>query len=164
MKRYAKHNLETVNPKDYKLINTNINKMKKHSLLALLSLLLMTSCSTYYLTTKSLEDQLKAIDPNKIEDNYDFRLGLIGVALKGEKNFYNGIDQVKCTDKNGEEKNITVTTNTGIRLTDKTGKKQSLYFDSLFLRDSLVYGSKSHFITLTVDPINLKNLTKIEIQ
>lgn len=138
--------------------------MKKHSLLALLSLFLMTSCSTYYLTTNSLEKQLKAIDPNKIEDNYDFRLGLFGVALKGEKNFYNGIDYIRCTDKKGNEKTIAVTAHTGIRFTEKTGKRQTLYFNSLFLRDSLVYGSKSHFISLTVDPINLKNLTKIEIQ
>jgi len=32
------------------------------------------------------------------------------------------------------------------------------------LRDSLVYGSKSHFITLPVTPMNIDKLKKIEIQ
>ena len=129
-----------------------------------LTMLILTSCSTYYMTSSSLKEQLQKIDPNKIEDSYDFRLGLVGVALKGGKNFYNGIESVKCTDKKGNEENLKITTNTGIRLTDSTGKKQTLYFDSLFLRDSLIYGSKSHFITLPVDPMNIDKLKKIEIQ
>jgi hypothetical protein len=138
--------------------------MKKYIILMNLMMLLLTSCSTYYMTSSSLKEQLQKIDPNKIEDSYDFRLGLVGVALKGGENFYNGIESVKCTDKNGNEKNLKITTNTGIRLTDSTGRKQTLYFDSLFLRDSLIYGSKSHFITLPVDPMNIDNLEKIEIQ
>jgi len=116
------------------------------------------------MTSTSLKEQLQKVDPNKIEDSYDFRLGLVGVALKGGKNFYNGIESLKCTDKNGKEKIVKIQTNTGIRLTDDTGKKQTLYFDSVFLRDSLVYGSKSHFITLPVTPMNIDKLKKIEIQ
>lgn len=116
------------------------------------------------MTATSLKEQLQKIDPDNIEDRYDFRLGLAGVALKGGKNFYNGIDSIKCTDKNGKEKTIPVRTNTGIRLTEKSGKRQILYFDSLFLRDTLIYGSKSHFITLPVDPINVNNIEKIEVQ
>ena len=71
---------------------------------------------------------------------------------------------IKCTDKKGKEKIIIIKTNTGIRLTDNTGIKQTLYFDSVFLRDSLIYGSKSHFITLPITPMNINNLKKIEIQ
>ncbi len=124
----------------------------------------MTSCSTYYMTSSSFKEQLQNIDPNKINDAYDFRLGLVGVALKGGKNFYNGIETLKCKDKNGNDVIFTVKPQTGIRLTDSTGRRIQLYFDSVFLRDSLVYGSKSHFITLPVTPMNVKKLTKIEIQ
>ncbi len=116
----------------------------------------MTSCS--------FKEQLQNIDPNKINDAYDFRLGLIGVALKGGKNFYNGIETLKCKDKNGNDVIVTVKPQTGIRLTDSTGRRIQLYFDSVFLRDSLVYGSKSHFITLPVTPMNVNKLAKIEIQ
>ncbi len=123
-----------------------------------------TSCSTYYMTSGSLKQQLQNIDPNKINDAYDFRLGLIGVALKGGKNFYNGINSIKVTDKKGQEFEIPVTTKTEIRLTDKKGRRVLLYFDSMFLRDTLVYGSRSHFITLPITPMNVDSLTKIEIQ
>jgi len=137
--------------------------MKKYYLLTALLTILLTSCSTYYMTSTSLKEQLQKIDPNKIKDSYDFRLGVLIGALKG-KNFYNGIESLKCTDKKGKEKIVKIQQNTGIRLTDNTGKKQTLYFDSVFLRDSLVYGSKSHFITLPVTPMNIDKLKKIEIQ
>lgn len=116
------------------------------------------------MTANSLKEQLQKIDPNKINDDYDFRLGIVGVALKGGKNFYNGIDSLNCKDKNGKDVTLTITTHTGIRLTDNIGRRVQLYFDSVFLRDSLVYGSKSHFITLPVTPMNIDKLVKIEIQ
>ena len=124
----------------------------------------MTSCKTYYMTSNSFKQQMQKIDPNKISDAYDFRHGLLGVALKGGKNFYNGIDKIKVTDKSGKEFERIVTSRTAIRLTDKKGKRVQLYFDSIFLRDSLIYGSKSHFITLSVTPMNIDSLAKIEIQ
>ena len=126
--------------------------------------LTLSSCSTYYLTNDSFKDQLQRIDPNKISDAYDFRLGLIGVALKGGQNFYNGIKTLKCKDKAGNDVLVNIKPQTGIRLTDNSGRTLQLYFDSVFLRDSLVYGSKSHFITLPVTPMNINTLTKIEIQ
>jgi hypothetical protein len=138
--------------------------MKKFHLVLIVFLSILSSCSTYYLTSQSLKEQLQNIDPNKINDAYDFRLGLLGVALKGGKNFYNGIENIKCKDKNGKDMLFKVQSQTGIRLTDSSGKRIQLYFDSIFLRDSLVYGSKSHFITLPVTPMNIDKLTKIEIQ
>jgi hypothetical protein len=138
--------------------------MKKYYLTLTVLVVFMTSCSTYYLTPSSFKEQLQDIDPNKINDAYDFRLGLVGVALKGGKNFYNGIESLKCKDKNGNDVIVIIKPQTGIRLTDSTGRRIQLYFDSVFLRDSLVYGSKSHFITLPVTPMNINKLTKIEIQ
>ncbi|HEY4785118.1 MAG TPA: hypothetical protein VIH57_03675 [Bacteroidales bacterium] len=138
--------------------------MKKYYFGLTIFVLIMTSCSTYYMTPSSFKEQLQNIDPNKINDAYDFRLGLIGVALKGGKNFYNGIETIKCKDKKGNDVTFTIKPQTGIRLTDSTGRRVQLYFDSVFLRDSMVYGSKSHFITLPVTPMNVNKLTKIEIQ
>ncbi|MDP4240644.1 MAG: hypothetical protein Q8904_14370 [Bacteroidota bacterium] len=138
--------------------------MKKYYFALIILVAIMTSCSTYYMTQSSFKEQLQNINPNKINDAYDFRLGLAGVALKGGKNFYNGIETLKCKDKNGNDVIFTVKPQTGIRLTDSTGRRIQLYFDSVFLRDSLVYGSKSHFISLPVTPMNVNKLTKIEIQ
>jgi hypothetical protein len=116
------------------------------------------------MTPAGFKEQLQQINSDKIYDAYDFRAGLIGVALKGGKNFYNGIDSIKVTDKNGAQTFRKVTNRTGIRLTDTKGRRVQLYFDSVFLRDSLVYGSKSHFITLPITPMHIDSLTKIEIQ
>jgi hypothetical protein len=138
--------------------------MKKIYLLFIPAILFISSCSTYYMTPTSLKEQLEKIDPDKIYDAYDFRLGVAGVALKGGKNFYNGIQTLRCTDKKGNEVIKSVNTQTGIRLTDKSGRKQTLYFDSVFLRDSLIYGSKSHFITIPVTPMRIDSLAKVEIQ
>ena len=98
--------------------------MKKFHLVLIVFLSILSSCSTYYLTSQSLKEQLQNIDPNKINDAYDFRLGLLGVALKGGKNFYNGIENIKCKDKNGKDMLLKVQSQTGIRLTDSSGKRQ----------------------------------------
>jgi hypothetical protein len=116
------------------------------------------------MSQNNLKEQLQNIDPNKISDAYDFRLGLTGVALKGGMNFYNGIESLNCKDKKGNDVIVKIKPQTCIRLTDNTGRKLQLYFDSVFLRDSLLYGSKSHFITLPVTPMNINNLILIEIQ
>jgi hypothetical protein len=117
------------------------------------------------MTSESLKEQLQNIDPDKINDAYDFRIGLVGVALKGgSKNFYNGIETLICQDKQGHYKQVTIKPQTGIRLTDSTGRHLQLYFDSVFLRDSLVYGSKSHFLTLPTTPMNINQITEIKIQ
>jgi len=138
--------------------------MKKYFIAFTILTAVLSSCSTYYMIQASLREQLQNIDPNKISDAYDFRLGLAGVALKGGKNFYNGIESLNCKDKKGNEINVKIKPQTGIRLTDNTGRKLQLYFDSVFLRDSLIYGSKSYFITMPVTPMNINNLTLIEIQ
>jgi hypothetical protein len=138
--------------------------MNRFILILIGLVLTTTSCKTYYMTPDSFKDQLQNIDPNKITDAYDFRLGLVGVALKGGKNFYNGITSIKVTDKHGNAIVHPVNTNTQVRLTNNDGRRIILYFDSVFLRDSLVYGSKSHFITLHVTPMNINTLTKIEFQ
>ena len=120
--------------------------MKKFHLVLIVFLSILSSCSTYYLTSQSLKEQLQNIDPNKINDAYDFRLGLLGVALKGGKNFYNGIETIKCKDKNGKDMLFKVQSQTGIRLTDSSGKRIQLYFDSIFLRFLIPYSDNDKLL------------------
>jgi len=111
----------------------------------------------------SLKSQLESINPEKITEAYDFRFGITGVLLKGGKNFYNGIDSIDVTDKNGKTSRLPVTSHMGVRLTDTAGHHVIVYFDSMFIKDSMVFASKSHFLTLPVHR-NLYSLNKIEIQ
>jgi hypothetical protein len=115
------------------------------------------------MTPDSLKSQLENIDPEKVNEAYDFRLGLTGVLLKGGKNFYNGIDSVAVTEKGGKETKLPVTTHMGVRMTDTAGRSVIVYFDSMFIRDSLVFASKSHFLTLPIHR-NIYSLSKVEVQ
>jgi hypothetical protein len=129
----------------------------------LIILLSAASCKTYYMTPASLTTQLENIKPEKVTDAYDFRLGLTGVLLKGGKNFYNGIDTIEVTDKDGKATRIPVTTHTNVRLTDKMGNSVIVYFDSMFKKDSLIFANKSHFLNLPIHR-NIYSLNKIEVQ
>ena len=135
----------------------------KHLYPFLALILCLTSCKTYYIAPASLKTQLEHINPEKINESYDFRLGLTGILLKGGKNFYNGIDTLDATDKNGTAVRLPVTSHTGVRLTDTAGHSVIVYFDSMFLKDSVVFASKSHFLTLPIHR-NLYSLSKVEVQ
>jgi len=125
--------------------------------------LFATSCKTYYMTPASLATQLEKVNPEKITDAYDFRLGLTGVLLKNGKNFYNGIDTIEVIDKDGKQVKMPVTTHTSLRLTDNTGQSTTVFFDSMFKKDSLIFASKSHFLNLPVKR-NINSIKKIETQ
>jgi hypothetical protein len=124
---------------------------------------LASSCSTYYLTPASLVSQLDKVNPEKITEAYDFRLGLAGVLLKKDKNFYNGIDSIEVTDKDGKPFKMQVTNHTSLKLTDNTGNYTTVFFDSMFKKDSMIFASKSHFFNLPVQR-SINSLKKIETQ
>jgi len=109
----------------------------------LLSAMLLTSCATYYITPQSLQSQLRKAQPN------------------GQ---FNGIYQVNCVDKNGAEKVLPVTNHTGVRITKKDDTRQTFYFVTAFLQDSIVTGSKSTFFPMPIKPINVNDIKKIEFQ
>ena len=138
--------------------------MKTLLLIAILFLTILSGCKTYYMTPDSLKQQLDNIDPEKISESYDFRLGLTGILLKGNsKNFYNGIQAIDVTDKSGKSYKLPVNSHTGVKMTDTAGKSVIVYFDSMFIKDSLVFASKSHFLTLPIHR-NFYSLSKIEVQ
>ena len=124
---------------------------------------MMCSCTTYYLTTSSLNKQLAQIDTNSIHEVYDFRFGMLGVVARG-KHFYNTISEVVVTDKTGETDTLVVTAHTGVKITDKYGVHKIVLFDSMFIRDSLLYGNKSHLINIPIKPFHLRDIAKLELQ
>jgi len=125
-------------------------------------LLSMYSCTTYYLSTESLNKQLANIDTSAVSQVYDFRLGPVGV-LSG-KHFYNSIRKVEVTNKAGEKSVLKVTPNMAVKITDKKGRHKIVYFDTMFIRDSLLYGNKSHFVNLPIEPFRLGEIEKLELQ
>ena len=51
-----------------------------------------------------------------------------------------------------------------VGITKTNGKRQMFYFDTMFIKDSLVYGNKTHFAKLPIAPIPIKDIVKIELQ
>ena len=134
-----------------------------NSIIGIIFTTMMCSCTTYYLTTSSLNKQLAQIDTNSIHEVYDFRFGLLGVVAGG-KHFYNAINEVVVTDKTGETDTLIVTAHTGVKITDKYGVHKIVLFDSMFIRDSLLYGNKSHLINIPIKPFHLRDIAKLELQ
>ena len=132
--------------------------IKKIQYLVMISLLL-SSCSTYHITTQSLVEQLANTQKEKKNTIIIAFPFFIPFTVEG-----NSIRVIKVLDKNEKVANISVTNRTGIRITSKDGKRKTFYFNTLILKDSLVTGKVDHFLGVNINPINLNNIEKIELQ
>jgi hypothetical protein len=119
----------------------------------------LMNCATYLLTTDSLQKQIECATP--VEGTFTFTTGGLFLFRKME---YNGIRHLIVNDKNGKEKSILVTNQTGIRITTKDGKRTTFYFDTMFFKDNCIVGQKTHFFPMPIKPIAFGDIVKIEIQ
>jgi hypothetical protein len=126
---------------------------------ALTTLILMTSCSTYYLTADSLRDQFTGIDSINLKP-------VIVRGPVGEKYSYqaNPIDIIECVDKQGNPIQLTNGPSIEMRVTNKNGKRTIFYFDRVFVTDSTLYGVQSRFMSSIRKSIKLRDIKRIEIQ
>jgi len=118
---------------------------------ALVSMAFLTSCASHMISTSALADQLNG---DAVSKGYL----LAKDAVKG-----NDLKTVKCVDKNGKEKDITVTNRTGVRITKTDNSKTTFYFNTLLIKDSSIVGSKTHFFNDKIKPIKFSDISKIEI-
>jgi hypothetical protein len=123
------------------------------------SSLLLSSCTTYHMTTQSLLEQLADTQKEKkVTVLVAFPLVFPGVVTG------NSLRQIKVLDKNEKECIIAVTNHTGVRVTKKDGTRKTFYFNTLIIQDSIITGKNDHFIGTNIKPINLNNIEKIELQ
>jgi hypothetical protein len=126
--------------------------MKKLSLIILIvPLVCFTGCASYQISSSSLSGQLTG---NTVGKGYLLATN----AVKG-----NDLKSVKCIDKNGREKQVSVTNRTGVRITKTDNSKTTFYFNTLLIQDSSIVGSRTHFFNDKVEPIKLSDIAKIEI-
>jgi hypothetical protein len=118
---------------------------------ALISIVFLTGCASCMISTTSLAEQLNG---DTVSKGYLFAKD----AVKG-----NDLRAIKCIDKNGKEKMITVTNRTGVRITKMDNSKTTFYFNTLLIKDSAIIGSKTHFFNDKVKPIKFSEISKIEI-
>jgi hypothetical protein len=127
--------------------------------LAIFCAIFFNSCATYHLSTQSLLTQFaKTQKETKINTFVAFPFYYTGVVTG------NNLREIKCQDKKGIEHTIRLTNHTGVRITKKDGNRNTFYFDTLLIQDSTINGAKSHFLGLSINPILLNDIDKIEIQ
>lgn len=128
-------------------------------LIFLLIIITFTSCKTYYISTSSMKEQFKDIDSTK------FQLVQVQGPIGETYNYLaNPIKSIKCVDKQNNYIELTNSPSIETRITENTEKKTILYFDRIYVSDSLLYGIKSRFIPTFDKIITLKNIIKIEVQ
>jgi len=133
--------------------------LEKKSIFSLTTLLLMTSCSTYYLTTDSLKKQFNGIDSTNLRP-----VVVRGPIAKQYKYLANPIDTIECVDSKGNLVKLINKPSIEMRVTEKNGKRTIFYFDRIFLTDSTLVGVRSRFISSIRASIKLREIKKIEVQ
>jgi hypothetical protein len=132
----------------------------KTFVLLIFSALLLSSCATYHFTTQSLLEQCASAQ----------RETKVNILIAPPFVFFPGIvtgnslRELEVLDKQENEKIIPVTHRTGVRVTKKDGSRNTFYFDTLLIQDSTITGKKSHFIGVSIKPIKLGDVQKIELQ
>jgi hypothetical protein len=121
--------------------------------------LITTSCSTYYLTTKSLSDQFTGIDSTRLKP-----VTVRGPAGETYNYLANPIEIIECVDKQGNPTQLINSPSIEMRVTQQTGKRTIFYFDRVLVTDSALYGVRSRFIPSLRKAIKLQDIKKIEIQ
>jgi len=109
---------------------------------------MLSGCTTYYFTTSSLVNQLPKVDS----------------SVPTDKRFNNKITRANVTDKNGKEFIVYPNLHTAVRITSKTGERKIVMFSTMFVKDSLLYGNKSHIINAPIKPFKIADITKLELQ
>jgi len=133
--------------------------MKTKNIFGLIALMLLSACQTYHMSTQSLLQHLaNTQSEKKINIIIAFPLVFPGI-VNG-----NSLREVKVFDKNERECVLLVNNHTGVRITKKDGKRKTFYFDTLIIKDSTITGKNDHFFGVSIKPINLNNIEKIELQ
>ncbi|MCO6147722.1 hypothetical protein [Flavobacterium sp. NRK1] len=131
--------------------------MKKAAII--LTLLILTSCSTYTITPDQLKEQFIAagegMDTVKV-NNPLFRFSNITYTA-------NRIKKITVLDKQGLINYLDNSPSLEMRITQKNGKRQIMYFDTTELRNDTLYGSNSRFLG-TQRKVPFESIAKIEIQ
>jgi hypothetical protein len=121
---------------------------------------LLTGCANYHLSTQSLVEQFG----NSSTEKKKILLPVFPYVFFVDPVTGNDLQTIKVLDKNGQEKVLTVTNQTGVRITRTDSSRTTFYFNTLLLKDSTITGSKTHFFNAHIKPINFRDISKIEIQ
>src|SRR5258705_3546429 len=138
-----------------------MQSMKRQiKLLIAAAVLLLNSCTTYYMSTDSLKQQFAGVDSTKLKE---VELEGGGILMpSGNSYLANPIKTINCTDKEGNPAKLENGPSIEIRFTyGQNNKRTIFYFDQIYVTDSTVTGVESRFIPSIRKTIPLNSITKI---
>ena len=122
----------------------------------------LTSCEPINVTMDEFHSEMNKINDSTVYKSYNFEFGIITALING-KQFNNGIMEIPLKYKDGEPFILPVQTETSVRLILKNGRKFDFYFDTMFTKDTMVYGKVSHFFGTPIG-IPYSRISKVQIQ
>lgn len=129
-----------------------------NSILIIILTLIISSCKTYYIPIQTFNEQFRDIDSVTLKTvNTKGPMGDI-VTYKTYP-----IDYIKCVDKENKPFELKNSPSIEVRITDKNNKKTYLYFDQMYVQDSILKGDGSRFIYFKKE-IPIKDIKLIEVQ
>ena len=131
----------------------------KHILFYSLTILILSSCTTYQLPLSTLQERFTEIETEDLKE-----VGVKGPF--GETYIYktHPSETVELLTKSGETKILTVKPSLEMRVTHDGGKRSYFYFDKVFLKDKYLYGDRSRFSNAFQKKIPIEKIEKIEVQ
>ncbi len=120
--------------------------------------LISTSClaKNYYVTVEELVKELTSAKYRKVLT--------INPWMARETYRANDIKIIRCTSKKGEDHELANSPAIEMRITDTNGKRVVLYFDTVEMKDSVIYGWTSRIFRTTNKGIPVGAIRKIEVQ
>ena len=141
------------------LINSKFHFTLNQYTYLIISSCVLVSCSTYYISLDNFKQQFKGIDSNHLK--------MVKVIQSdGDQLLYqsNKIDTIFCVDENNKTVKLLSSPSIEIIFTDNNNIKTEFYFDTIFLKDSTVVGSKLRYLPILRDKILLNNIKSIEVR
>lgn len=112
--------------------------MKKNFLfLGLAAAFLLTGCATFSISKDSFVSQLQQNQYVEREHN----LNSVGAGYDS-----NGIEKIRCIDKNGKEVWLYGGKNVNFKIAKLSGGTATMYFDTVYIKNDTVYGLVSRIV------------------
>lgn len=135
--------------------------MKSNSILILIVSFTMFSCKTYTISTESFKEQFKDVNSKTLVEK---KVSIISSNFI--ENFYcNDLKTIIVEDKNGKKAELVNRPSIEMRVTTDDNKRRIMYFDTSYIENDTLYGSRSRLLSLVnYVKIPLKRIIKIEVQ
>lgn len=132
----------------------------KQQSIAIVILLMITSCKSYTIPIDSFKEQLKESNSSATKNvtiNNPLLPGTISYTT-------NNVEGLIVKNKNGASTYLKNSPSIEMRVTHRNGKKYHMYFDTVIMEDGILKGARSRFIQGLNREIPMDSIVKIEIQ